>query len=154
VTIAARLPPAQPGERSPQLARNNLANNKDIVWQDAVNIEMRRLRRTPAKLLHTLDRYSTRTVRHGGETIDLARIHEVSSVDLPLPPGQVPDTEPRHADRKSRARRPQVTTHSFIVRAERKVFFLFGQRTYVRGFALNEAGKVIAIDPALLRTYK
>ena len=135
-----------------------MPNKKDIVWQDAVNVEMRRLRRTPAKLLHALDRYSTRTVRHGGQVIDLARIHEVRSIDVPLPPGEVasqtPDTEPPHAGRKSRARRPQHITHSFIIRAQRKVFFIFGQRTYLRGFAINEAGKVIPIDPELLRSYE
>ena len=130
-----------------------MANKKDILWQDAVNVEMRRLRRTPAKLLHALDRFSTRTVRHGGELIDLARIHEVRNVDMPLPPGQAPDSG-REDGRKSRARRPQRVTHSFIVRAQRKVFFIFGPRTYLRGFAINDAGKVIPIDPELLRTYE
>ena len=107
---------------------------------------MRRLRRTPGKLLHALDRYSTRTVTHGGVQIDIARIHEVRSVDAAPAPDQ--------ADRKSRARRPQVTTHSFIIRAQRRVFYFFGQRTYLRGFAINEAGKVIAIDPELMRLYR
>lgn len=116
-------------------------------------MEMRRLRSTPAKLLHALDRFSTRTVRYGGEVIDLARIHEVCSVDVPLAPGEVANAG-RDAGHKSRARRPQRVTHSFIVRAQRKVFFFLGQRTYLRGFAINEAGKVISIDPELLRTYE
>ena len=131
-----------------------MTNKKDILWQDAVNIEMRRLRRTPAKLLHALDRYSTRTVTHGGVQIDLARIHEVRSVDAAPAPGQAPDSAPREGDRKSRARRPQIVTHSFIVKAQRKVFFIFGPRTYLRGFAINEAGKVIAIDPELMQLYR
>lgn len=123
--------------------------NKDALWQEAVNLEMRRLRRAPPKLLYALDRFSTRTVRFCGVVIDLARVHEVHSTDLPPAPG--PDGQPA---RKSRGRRPQRVTHSFIVRAQRTVFFFFGKRTYLRGFSLDEAGKVIPIDPELLRSFQ
>ncbi|RYG70492.1 hypothetical protein EON80_07865 [bacterium] len=102
-------------------------NQKDIIWQNAIDAETRNVMKLPSEELFTLQHFSSCSVELEGIIVCYGLWHE--------------GPEQRN-----------VEIHSFILMGERKLFLGF-YRKYLAGFSVTPSGEIVSIPDEILLSY-
>lgn len=115
-------------------------NKKDILWQNLLDEEKRRLSSLPPEDLRSMKSFTASVIKKDETTIQYGIWHEIHKEHAER------DTRTLSAqlDQALKIPETQCVTHTFVLQASRNIF-LGLHRKYLAGFSIDNTGKIIPV---------